>query len=1390
MLPVILLAFANDKEKSGPGYLRGLTRERNGIRDALLKAESNGLCQVLVEPDVTVDRIFDIFQNPLYRDRIGIFHYGGHAESYALLLESASGGHATAHSEGLVGFLSKQKSLKLVFLNGCSSQKQSEDLVEAGIPAVIGTSQDIRDEIATGLSTRFYKGIAAGMNIERVWTDAIDQIKTETGSNNSKALFAESILGSPGEDAFPWKLYTGEGGEISKAWNLPEAANQPLFGLELPNTYYRKLPLAPYPGLRSFSREEAAVFFGRGAEIRRIYTQLSREQPLIILSGKKGTGKTSLLDAGLIPRLESNYVVKNIQVHTQDATESLITALQQSLDSHQLGNPIQVTTDVENKAAELRAFISTASGFAKDILVNELARLTELAGRNQLSLSEQWKSIEHKSGLPLLMVLDEVNGDHHSIKIFIETIAGIFENNNPPLGKLIIVLCEDARDLYLEVLHTAKFPYAEIFLQPLTWEGIQESITGISNIPSTKDHYHLQIEDSNATNFPSALASDLHEGDPTLVAPYLQLYLSQFWTTAIRENQQAPAVTYRTYQKASQSGEIPDQFLTAQLEKLKSWNTDVVNSGLALDILYQHTSAIGKSNFLPAVQRNEFFNYKNLLVRVVVTNCKELFLLTGNITSGTDLGHNLLAMVVIRQYSASLNPGQQASRILNSITPDQNDSGFSSWLNEKDLETVEQGIVGMRSLTPTEKSYVDYSRAKKQQADQDKKRNKIIRLSLVSIVVAFAALAVWQWHLANERYQYSRAGELAFTAREMMGKDNTIALGIASKAYELLHEDSPPLVMQTLSEIFHTQDVIPFYSANFPHKEKVFSAEFSPDGKQVLTASEDGFVKVWDLNGKELLSIPHEIEVTKAIFTPTDKQILTLTRTHVSLWELDGRLTDRDSISETTTNLDVYTSDGMKILATNPAATGNYSIVVAGLKREENSVVTSPAENRIITIQNGLCQLFDQNGLRLIDSMPRIITSAAFAKDGKRFLTISPESDYSRINVWNESGDSLFAFPCKGTEVSAVFSPEGTSILTASNDFTAKRWNTSSPYLHQFRKQSQAVNTIDYYAENKRYVTTSFDSTAKVWDNEGHLLDSLKHGDIVTSAIFSPDGNQIITASRDSTARLWNPKERSMVVLRHQNEVTSSTFSHDGKFILTTSLDSSARIWNKDGSLATSIRLNGDATTGIFATDDKSLLTISSDQKAILWDLKGKMLFILKHSAKIYSAVFSPYGHKILTTCADSIVRQWSYEGELMLTMPHFDKPRIAIFTPDGNHIITGGKLVKIWSIDGTLQDSLVHAENITALDVSPDSKNILTTSIDHRAYLWNNAGELIANYQKHSAKINFGMFTSDGNHILTVADDGKIFRWKTPWAIYNELKVNPVYILSPKELEEFGIVR
>ena len=118
--PVIFLAFANDRDDQAR-YLRNLPEERRRIRESLGEAEDAGLCEVIRLANATLDEIFDTFQDADYRDRITVFHYGGHASGYSLLLESAEGQRASAHAEGFARFLGQQRGLQLVFLNGCST---------------------------------------------------------------------------------------------------------------------------------------------------------------------------------------------------------------------------------------------------------------------------------------------------------------------------------------------------------------------------------------------------------------------------------------------------------------------------------------------------------------------------------------------------------------------------------------------------------------------------------------------------------------------------------------------------------------------------------------------------------------------------------------------------------------------------------------------------------------------------------------------------------------------------------------------------------------------------------------------------------------------------------------------------------------------------------------------------------------------------------------------------------------------------------------------------------------------------------------------------------------------------------------------------------------------
>jgi hypothetical protein len=211
--PIIFLAFANEPAQSS-AYLRELVREKNAIRKALEEAEAAGICEILYEPHASLDQIFDKFQK--YRERIQVFHFGGHANSVQLLLQDHQGKPQAAHAQGLMAFLGQQRGLKLVFLNGCSSGQQARELLRLGVPAVVGTSGSVSDGAACTLSTRFYKGLVQGLTLQQAWGDATQQALASAGGQ-VRDLYYE---GAPAEaqDGNPWAFEEQGGGG---KWKLP-----------------------------------------------------------------------------------------------------------------------------------------------------------------------------------------------------------------------------------------------------------------------------------------------------------------------------------------------------------------------------------------------------------------------------------------------------------------------------------------------------------------------------------------------------------------------------------------------------------------------------------------------------------------------------------------------------------------------------------------------------------------------------------------------------------------------------------------------------------------------------------------------------------------------------------------------------------------------------------------------------------------------------------------------------------------------------------------------------------------------------------------------------------------------------------------------------------------
>jgi len=367
------------------------------------------------------------------------------------------------------------------------------------------------------------------------------------------------------------------------------------------------------------------------------------------------------------------------------------------------------------------------------------------------------------------------------------------------------------------------------------------------------------------------------------------------------------------------------------------------------------------------------------------------------------------------------------------------------------------------------------------------------------------------------------------------------------------------------------------------------------------------------------------------------------------------------------------------------------------------------------------------------------------------------------------------------------------------------------PFYKIFLNHDCKVRTVVFSPDSSLILTTSLDSTAKLWKMKENLIVELKgHTNAVNSAVFSHDGSRILTASDDKTAKLWNIKGNLIVELKgHTNAVNSAVFSLDGSLILTASNDNTAKLWDIHGKLLADLnRHTLWINSAVFSPDGTQILTASWDQTAKLWDLNGKLLFDMKkHDDKVISAVFSPDGKRILTASWDRNANLWDYNEQKSQwesqwdknkgiyiypkSYMHADKLTSALFSPDGSMILTAShdRKAKLWDVNQNLMATLKgHIGTVYRAVFSADGSRILTASHDKTAKLWNIHGELLANLEGHTDPVNSAAFSPDGKWIVTASDDGKAIIWLPPEGILEYLKTAPIPKLTEQEKKELGI--
>ena len=757
------------------------------------------------------------------------------------------------------------------------------------------------------------------------------------------------------------------------------------------------------------------------------------------------------------------------------------------------------------------------------------------------------------------------------------------------------------------------------------------------------------------------------------------------------------------------------------------------------------------------------------------------------------------------------------------------------------------------ALKPEEREFIWASvayHAEREMKALNRRRRVVAVLATLTCVAIAAGLIAWsQAGLAKQAAQQSNTARLeALDAAEnekqaneknlrtlheasmadyavavqRIEKDNKWHEGIAHLARSLKWEPTNSLAA---ARLYSTLSLLAAEKENWPRqilRRKSFhcmlgSAQFSPDGSRIVTASMDWTAQVWDVASGEPLGVPlrHEDIVESAQFSPDGSRIVTVSWGKTArVWDTaSGQPLGEPLIHEGSVISAQFSPDGSRILTTSDDRTARVWDAASGKLlgeplQHEGKVVSaqfSPNGSYIVTVSlDSSARVWDSTRGELVGEPLRhkhAVHSAQFSPDGSSIVTASSDNT---AQVWDVASGKPLSEPLRhvGWVKSAQFSSDGYRIVTVSNDNTVQVWNAASgkrlgePLLHE-----GGVISAQFSPDGSRIVTSGWDNTALVWDaprGEPQGV-TLRHEDAVHSAQFSPDSSRIVTVSWDSTARVWDAAIGKPLSepLRHDDWVKSAQFSSDGYRIVTVSNDNTVQVWNAASGkrLGEPLLHEGGVISAQFSPDGSRILTASDDRTARVWDAaSGKLLGEpLRYKDRIMGAQFSPNGFRVVTVSDDNTGQVWDAASGKPIGEPlqHENKVYIAQFSPNGFRIVTVSVSLdysaRVWDATSgkLLGMSLDHESRIMSAQFSPDGSRIVTASEDKTARVWDaTSGQSLGEPLRHEDTVLNAQFSPDSSLIVTASVD----KTARVWDVASGKQVGePLRHESPPESAQFS---
>ena len=529
----------------------------------------------------------------------------------------------------------------------------------------------------------------------------------------------------------------------------------------------------------------------------------------------------------------------------------------------------------------------------------------------------------------------------------------------------------------------------------------------------------------------------------------------------------------------------------------------------------------------------------------------------------------------------------------------------------------------------------------------------------------------------------------------------------------------------------------------YAHQDDILRVSFHPDGKMLVTGSKDGSVKIWDSDrGTEIATIippnsPNRKYETigDVSFSPDGKMIVTAKGEDLSLWDLQGNLL----ASAIADNKIIYTAKfhpNGKLLASSGA---EKSVKLWRITDRTTKLLTELLTGSSNHLIDGELQL-----IHTFEGHSNEVLSLNFSKNGRQIAFGYQDGS---VQISDLEGDVNTKVGIHSDGVFDVnFSLDNRYLLSASKDRSVRLWALQNALIDTSYGHTDNIWAVNYRPDGKVFASASVDKSIRLWNADGTLKQELQgHADTVYSAVFSVDGTKLVSASRDGTARIWDGQTGNLlhVLSGHGSQLIYAAFSPDQKTIATVGFDHKIKLWQWND------------------TNNPPLLQV----------LEG-------HTASIWSIAFSPDSQSIASTGNDQTVRVWNLNNgqNLYMTKAHTNGGLAIAYSPDGKKIASAGKdgRVKLWNAQtGALEKEIIVNDSFWIVGISfhPNGKAIAKANVDKTIKIFDlTTGELLKTLKGHRSEVNAVTYSPDGTYIVSASRDNTVKLWNAETLNFDQL--------------------